>query len=110
MQRSLARFSAAGRRHCSTTSALPIMPPRCAKWAIPESVPVTPNRNSAPAYSVANSHAGMGIGGISGTTLRCGNIMAKASSRPNTPPDAPSAGAERCSEQGRHEELCQRRR
>jgi len=41
---------------------------------------------------VANSHAGIGIGGISGTTLRCGNISAYASSRPNTPPEAPSVG------------------
>ena len=69
------------------------MPPRCAKCATPERLPVTPKKSSTPAYSVAKSHAGIGMGGINGTTLRCGNIKAYASNRPNTPPEAPIVGA-----------------
>jgi hypothetical protein len=49
---------------------------------MPLAVPVTPRYNSRPANNDANTDAGIGIGGISGITLRFGNIIAKPSSKP----------------------------
>ena len=68
------------------------MPPRCAKCATPAWVPVTPSTSSNSPYNVTNTRAGIGIGGISNITRRSGNTMAKASSKPNTPPEAPTTG------------------
>ncbi len=50
----------------------PSMPPRWAKWATPPARPATPDTSSTTPYSVANSHAGIGIGGNSSTIMRWG--------------------------------------
>ena len=68
------------------------IPPRWAKCATPACVPVTPRTSSIAPYTVTNSHAGIGIGGKIRMIMRRGNIMPNASSRPNTPPEAPSVG------------------
>jgi len=80
------------REQLRTTSQAPSMPPRCAKCATPADVPSTPLASSISAYAATSSHAGMGIGGISSTTVRRGNSMPKARSTPKTPPDAPTVG------------------
>src|SRR5256884_2704751 len=70
-------------------SAPPSMPPRWAKCATPCCRPVTPKNSSSRPYTVTNSHAGIGMGGNS-RMMRClGKYQAKASSTPNTPPEAP---------------------
>ena len=68
------------------------MPPRWAKWATPERVPLMPATSSITPSAITRVRAFIGIGGIISITRWLGNSMPKASSTPNTPPDAPSVG------------------
>ena len=74
------RFLAA----CLRTLATPLQEHQCAshhaaqvgKMRNAGQSPGHAENSSMPAYRVANSHAGMGIGGIKGMTLRLGNMKA----------------------------------
>ena len=57
---------------------------------MPGAVPLTPRYSSSAPNSSTNSHAGIGIGGINNMIRRFGNIIAKPSSKPNKPPEAPT--------------------
>jgi methionyl-tRNA synthetase len=51
------------------------MPPRWAKCATPCIWPKTPSDSSRMPYRVTNTHAGMGMGGNSSSSLRLGKVM-----------------------------------
>ena len=66
---------------------------------------MTPRYSSSAPYRVTNSHAGIGIGGNSSMMRRRGKAMPNASSRPNTPPDAPTVGTGAQVDAADHEQL-----
>ena len=69
----------------------PSMPPKWAKWATPDDPP-RPKSSSSPPNTATKTLAFIGMGGNRGMMMRLGNIMPKASNRPNSAPEAPTVG------------------